>query len=81
VIWSIYAYYDGDVCIYVGCTRNMRMRDNAHKAASLWWTPELDLRELAFTDTEVKGNRMEREAIARLRPLHNVRMRPRKDAA
>jgi excinuclease UvrABC nuclease subunit len=70
VTFSVYAYMDGDRVVYVGCTGNMRQRQTGHRRSS-WWTPDLQMVELANAESRGEALNLERLAIREHRPQYN----------
>lgn len=69
----VYRLYDAEsALIYIGCTRDPRTREGAHRKNSWWW-PQVEHVRLTIFPSRAYALQREAQAIASERPLWNVR--------
>ena len=67
----LYRHFDAaGVLLYVGITRNMRLRNNCHNHTSPWWS-EVSSTTVEKLPTRDAALRAEEIAIRTERPIHN----------
>lgn len=70
----VYAYYDAQGrVLYVGQTHSITQRHKAHRRSSPWYADAVHRGTLSEHATRKAALAAEADAIAELRPLHNVR--------
>lgn len=73
----VYAFYDGDIPIYIGASVNPASREREHRRSATWWTPELAMRIVSGHPNHLSACFVENKLIRQYQPVGNVLGNPR----
>lgn len=73
----VYAFYDGDIPVYIGASTSPARREQDHRRNAAWFTPELVMRIISDHPNHLSACHFENLLIREHQPVGNLLGNPR----